>query len=161
MKTHRLFAIAAITLGFALPCIHAENAAPLLEPVVVVRSVRKPPTAPVMTTQPLFTLPLPANSRIEDVAVAVANAFTALNWAGIFTNGNTVTATQIKGGIRVKATAATTATEVKFYAQCEAEGGDTPEHAEQAAQQWLEKIERTTKDKLGLQPKYSAVKQQN
>jgi hypothetical protein len=110
------------------------------------------PAATPAATEPLLTINLPANLKAEDVTAAVAKAFTARGWAEVNTAGSSVTASLNKNGISIKATAATSAAEVKLFAEIDGGGKIDAAKAKKETHRWLKYIELSTKETLGLSP---------
>jgi len=119
-----------------LPCLRADGGTP---------------TAPA-ATEPMLIINLPAGLKAEDVVNAVSKSFGIRKWADIVVETGTVTAAHSQGGVTVKARAVCTASEVKVFADYKFEG-TKPERAKAAVNRWLNSLEKSTKEELGLLPK--------
>lgn len=95
---------------------------------------------------------LPAGHKIDEIAAAVAKAFTAHHWMGATVAKDTVTATIDRSEIKVTAKAVCTETEVKIMADF-TPGSKTSEKARATVQRWLRNVDKNTKQELGVLPK--------
>ena len=89
-----------------------------------------------------------ANLKFETVATAVTNAFTGLQWIGVTTQNDTVTAYIDHHG--VKAWAVCTATEIKFFADYKGQGKGASDKAKGTVERWMRNVAKNTKQELGL-----------
>ena len=143
MKNILRFTAAFTVIALTLPGLRAtESAAPSATPA----------SAAPAANEPILTISLPANLKAEDVTAAVAKAFTSRKWVEVNTTGNTVTASLNQGGVSIKATANTSATEVKLFAEFTSTGKADTAKAKKATHRWFKYIEDSTKENLGLTP---------
>jgi hypothetical protein len=134
MKNMFRLTVALTALVFSLPSLRAEGTAPA-------------------ATEPELTISLPTNLKIEDVVGAVTKAFTGLNWIGVAAQNDTVVAFIDHHGVKVKATAVCTVTEIKVFTDYKGAGKVTPEKAKANVDRWLRYLEKNTREELGLLPK--------
>jgi len=111
------------------------------------------PAAAPAATEPVLTISLPANLKVETAVSAITNAFTGLQWIGLSTQNATVTAYIDHHGVKAKAWAVCTATEIKVFADYKGQGRVAPDKAKANVDRWMRALEKKTKQELGLLPK--------
>jgi len=141
MKNILRFALVLAALVISLNGLWADGTTPAA------------PAAVPAATEPVLTTSLPANLKVETIVSAVTNAFTGLQWIGLSTQNDTVTAYIDHHGVKVKAWAVCTATEIKFFADYKEQGKGTSDKAKATVERWLRNVEKNTKQDLGLHPK--------
>ena len=143
MKNMLRLTIALAALFLSLSSLRAEGTAP---------AAPATPPAPA-ATEPELTISLPANLKVEDVVSAVSKAFDDLGWLGVTAQNDTVVAFIDHCGVKAKATAVCSATEIKVFADYKGQARQarvTPEKAKATVDRWLRNLEKNTKEGLGL-----------
>lgn len=137
-------AIAALTLAQA--AVHAaEGTAP---------AAPDAPAAPATTTKPeaaapTYTIFLPVNYKVEDVATTVSRGFEKRKWVVVSIADGTVTAALTHHKTNVKATAVCTANEIKIYADSKGTAPEmTPDIVKTNVTRWLRNVEVSIRAEL-------------